>query len=84
MNANFDPKNLETPISYYADKRLFQELIPGVQKDFSINLKRQKGILSDDYMSNTKVVKYFFEVAEISNNLNRYSKSNGAVIHYRF
>lgn len=84
MNANFDPKNLDTPISYYADKRLFQELIPGVQKDFSINLKRQRGILSDDYMSSNKVEKYFFEVQEISNNLNRYSRANGAVIHYRF
>lgn len=84
MNANFDPKNLEEPIAYYADKRLYQELIPDVQKEFSVNMKSQLAILSDSYFGNSRVEKRFFEVNQISSNINRFNKSDGTLVRYRF
>jgi hypothetical protein len=47
-NANFNPKDLKSAVTYYVDTRLYQQIVPNTQKMFNINLQRQKALSTDD------------------------------------
>jgi len=65
INANFDPKNMKQPVSFYFDLRLNQQLIGNLMKSSVVNIMQQKAILNDDYLGGTSKTKYFYQVNEI-------------------
>lgn len=84
INANFNFKNLKNPITYIPDSTLYQELVPGIKKQFQIELKKQTALLKDDVFGQKSTTRYFYEVKNINNDVYRFNKTEGTMIQYDF
>jgi hypothetical protein len=84
LNANFDPKSITSPVNFYHDFRLNEQIVAGICKNFVIEVRNQKAELVDDYLGQTKKIFRFFEVQDFTQSLNRYNESSGVLLEYKF
>ena len=54
MNANFDPKSIASPINFFYDLRLNEQVVADISKNFMINVMSQRAELVDDYLGQMK------------------------------
>ena len=84
MNANFDPKSIASPINFFYDLRLNEQVVADISKNFMINVMSQRAELVDDYLGQMKQTYRFFQVNNVESKLNRYDESTGVLVHYEF